>query len=86
MDAGMSLGGSLDGVQHSRCTQLAITAPTDAAAAFNSGGNDICLVAIPDGAYCCCQMAVNVPSGYICLYQKWYKNQGQAPQSRRASG
>ena len=70
--------GSLDGIQHSRCIQTKINEPTDAAVAFNNtANNDICLVAIPDGAWCCCQLAVNVPSGYICLYQKWYKNQGQ---------
>jgi len=74
----MLSSGALDGIEHSRCIQADISEPTEAATAFNaSGTNDICLVAVPLGAACCCQLAVNVPSGYICLYQKWYKNQGQ---------
>ena len=69
---------ALDGVQHSRCIQLSIREPSEAGSAFNSSGtNNICLVAIPDSPFCCCQPYVNVPSGYICLYQRWYKNQGQ---------
>ena len=67
-----------DGAQHSRCVQKRIREPTDAASVFNnSSSNEICMVAIPDGPCCCCTTYLNVPSGYIVLYQKWYKNQGQ---------
>jgi len=69
---------SLDGLTHSRCVQRRVHAPTEAASVFNNPStNDICLVAIPDGPWCCVTPYINVPSGYICLYQKWYKNQGQ---------
>jgi len=69
---------ALDGITHSKVVQRNIGEPTEAASAFNSASSaDICLVAIPAGPCCCVTPYLNVPSGYICLYQKWYKNQGQ---------
>ena len=68
---------SIDGVVHSQCVQMKIGEPTEAASAFNKPGNrDICLVAVPRGAVCCCSPWLNVPSGYWVLYQRWYKNMG----------
>lgn len=55
-----------------------IGVPTDAASAFNNpSSTDICLVAIPESPCCCVTPYINIPSGYICLYQRWYKKQGQ---------
>jgi len=74
----------LDGVEHSRCVQRHIGSPTEAGQAFNQvRGNEICLVAIPAsagdycGGACCCLPLISVPSGYISLWQRWYKNMGK---------
>ena len=68
-----------DGVVHSRCVQMRVGAPGDAAEAFNRTGTpDIVLVAVPPSPSCCFQFpGVSVPSGFWVLWQRWYKNQGQ---------
>jgi len=69
--------GNFEGVQHSRCVQRRVGAPTDAAGAFNeSGHQDICLVVVPRSPALCCQF-VSIPSGFFVLYQRWYANEGQ---------
>jgi len=69
--------GNFEGVQHSRCVQQRVSAPTDAATVFNdSAGADICLVAVPRAPILCCQFTA-IPSGFFVLYQRWYQNQGQ---------
>ena len=69
--------GTLDG-SHSRCVQLSVSSPSDAGSAFNrSNGVEICLVVVPGGAACCCQLYTAIPSGYFVLYQRWYKNEGK---------
>jgi len=79
----MSQTRAFDGVEHSKCVQLDIGQPTDAASAFNSKGPEICIVAIPEAAadkccgFCCCDPYLNVPSGFWVLYQRWYKNMGE---------
>jgi len=68
--------GNFEGVQHSRCVQRRVGAPTDAAGAFNESGNsDICLVVVPRSPALCCQF-VSIPSGFFVLYQRWYLNEG----------
>jgi len=67
---------TFDGVEHSRCVQTRISAPTDAAAAFmTSGTRDITLVAVPSDT-CCCVQFVSIPSGFFVLGQRWHKNIG----------
>jgi len=69
--------GSFEGQMHSRCVQRRVSAPTDAAGAFNESGNqDICLVIVPSTTSLCCQF-VSIPSGFFVLYQRWYQNQGE---------
>jgi len=74
----------LDGVMHSKCVQMKIGDPTEAASAFNSQkGAEIVLVVIPANAgdYCCgcacCLPYLRVPSGYFSLWQRWYKHMGE---------
>merc|ERR1719261_1633495 len=68
-----------DGVAHSRCVQMRVGAPGDAAEAFNRTGTpDIVLVAVPPSPSCCFQFpGVSVPSGFWVLWQRWYKHQGE---------
>ena len=74
----------LDGVVHSKCVQKKIGDPVEAGSVFNSQvGHEIVLVAIPAHAgdmccgCCCCLPYVRIPSGYISLWQRWYKHQGR---------
>ena len=69
---------------HSKCVQMKIGDPTEAASAFNSQkGAEIVLVVIPANAgdYCCgcacCLPYLRVPSGYFSLWQRWYKHMGE---------
>lgn len=70
------MGTTFDGVEHSKCVQTRISSPTDAAGAFmTSGSREISLVAVPSGAFLCCDF-VSVPSGFFVLGQRWHKNIG----------
>ena len=73
-----------DGVQHSRCVQRRIAAPTESASAFNDrSSNEIVLVTVPTSAaeMCCCgclcHPILSVPSGFWILHQYWYQNRGE---------
>ena len=71
-----NMGTTFDGVEHSKCVQTRISSPTDAAGAFmTSGSREISLVAVPSGAFLCCDF-VSVPSGFFVLGQRWHKNIG----------